>query len=69
MYCTVVHNSFKDKELYTYTEDELLGLFRGSRASNIVHETSLPIAVITDTTSGLEKGTKLIINGYYVHVQ
>ena len=41
--------------LYTYTEDELLGLFRGRRASNIVHETSLPIAVMTDTTSGLEK--------------
>ena len=39
----------------TYTEDELLGLFLGSLASNIVQETSLPIDVMTDTTSGLDR--------------
>ena len=43
------------RNIATYTEDELLGLFLGSLASNIVQETSLPIDVMTDTTSGLDR--------------
>ena len=53
----------------TYTVEDILGLFLVCLASNIVHDISLPMDVMTDTTSGLlkEERNELIIHPFNYH--